>query len=424
METSQLDDIATPIAETAAGAVRLVTLRLTGNQNVLAKKSRHFGRHVRSFLETEVKSPFRFHQVSPTAFALNGKCSPKTFDRYTISLHDKMMEFLFGTEGSRAAQVIVFAGTEKEVAEFVTEPEDKAIERSKKYLSRVLTELQEVNDPEPTATAPPDHLIERYKGKRPLLYRGILACPHHVMIAYAITPNANPEASPSDALPADLDLARYLSFRGEEAIDFSIRLFDKASFLLQTSPKDMQSVIFLVPIAYRSLLAHKESQQFLQNANEHPEWVRKQIFISVFGAPQRPSTSIIQRFGTEFSSQFRTLDWQVTEPDFDPTLFLGSRLHSLTFDLHGHKTKRNQLISQFIKTASDLHSLKIRADITGIDTPEELKLALKGKLTYVSGNAVTAPLTNYAPPQKVDLQYLPILEPTVLESVSSTSNAA
>ncbi len=422
METSKPEDIATPIAETTAGAVRLVTLRLTGSQNDLAKKSQHFGRYVRSFLETEVKSPFRFRQVSPTAFALNGKCSPKAFDRYTISLHDRLMEFLFGTEGSRAAQVIVFAGTEQEVAEFITEPEDKAIERSKKYLNRVLSELKEVDTPEPTAAS--DHHIERYAGKRPLLYRGILACPHQVMIAYAITPNANPDASTSETRPADLDLARYLSFRGEEAIDFSIRLFDKASFLLQTSQKEMQSVIFLVPIAYRSLLAHKESEQFLQNANEHPEWVRNQIFVSVFGAPPRPSTSIIQRFGTEFSSQFRTLDWQVTEPDVDPTLFLGSRLHSLTFDLHGHKSKREQLIRQFIEAASDLHSLKIRAGITGIDTPEELKLAIKGKLTYVSGNAVTAPLMNYAPPQKVDLQDLPILEPTVLESVSSTSHAA
>lgn len=425
MEPTQLKDIATPIAETTAGAVRLVTLRLSNIQKLQAKKSQHFSRHVRSFLETEVKPPFRYRQVSPTAFALNSLCSRQEFDRFTIRIHDRLLEFLFGTEGAATTDILIFAGTEQEVAEFVTEPEDKAVERSRKYLQGVLSDLKKENtltQAEPDSGAEPGQ-ITRIAGKRPLLYRGILACPHNVMIAYAITPNADPAGVRPGSLPTDIDLARYMSFRGDEAINFSTRIFDKASYLLQTSSKDMQSVILLVPLSYKSLLSHKESGHFLKNASEQPEWVRNQMFISVFGAPTHPSTTVIQRFRSEFSPHFRTLDWQVTEPDFDHSLFLGSRLHSLTFDLHGHKFRRDHLITQFIDKIDDLRALKIRAGITGIDSRDELGIALKSKLTYLSGNAITAPLTNYSPAHQIELRDLPILEPTVLNSVTSSTDA-
>lgn len=425
MEPTQLKDIATPIAETTAGAVRLVTLRLSNIQKLQAKKSQHFSRHVRSFLETEVKPPFRYRQVSPTAFALNSLCSREEFDRYTIRIHDRLLEFLFGTEGSATTDILVFAGTEQEVAEFVTEPEDKAVERSRKYLQGVLSDLKKEKEPPPTepASSPVEGYISRMAGKRPLVYRGILASPHNVMIAYAITPNANPGGIQPGVPPTDIDLARYMSFRGDEAINFSTRIFDKASYLLQTSSKDMQSVILLVPLSYKSLLSQKETGHFLKIATEQPEWVRNQMFISVFGAPKHPSTTVIQRFRSEFSPYFRTLDWQVTEPDFDHNLFLGSRLHSLTFDLHGHKFRRDHLITQFIDKIDDLRALKIRAGITGIDSRDELSIALKSKLTYLSGNAITAPLTNYSPAHQIELRDLPILEPTVLNSVTSSTDA-
>lgn len=414
--------VSKPIAESVAGAVRLVKLRLSGPQEQRAQLSQKFARHISTFLDTEVKYPFRYKQISPTAFALNARVDTDTFDRYTISLHEKLVEFLFGSEGAANAEIIVFAGPEDEVQEFIGEPEEQAVDRSHKYLQRVLDSLEKSVAGRKGLRNPFD--IEYMAGQRPLLYRGILACPHHVLVAYSITPNAHPAADVPGMPHQDIDLARYLSFRGAEAIDFSIRIFDKASFLLQTSPSEMRSMILLVPLSYRSLMSHNDRIRFIRNAEDHPEWVRERIFLSIMGAPPHPGTSVIQRFGADFAGIVRSLDWQITEPDIDLNLFVGSRLDTVTLDLHASKSKRIERVRLFTRRVNEFHKLRIRTGISGIDTREELDIALNGKISYLSGDAITAPLTSCAPAQKVQISELPIMEPTVLETAFPSDSAA
>ena len=392
------------IADTRAGAVRLVSLRLSKSQSRLANESHHFSKFVGNFLNTEVKPPFKYRQVSSTAFAINGQCNADYFDSYVIDLHDRLMEFLFGTEREHDYQVLFFAGSDVDVATFITEPEEDAIQRSKAFQKAVTTRQA---TPAPTVS---DTGIDRMTGKRPLLYRGILACPPRVLLAYAITPAANPNYPMGD----DIDLNRYLKFRSHDAIDFTIRLFKKASYFLQTASREMRSVVLLVPISYRSLLSQHDRHEFMAVMADHPDWVRDQMFLSVFDTPDQPSTTAVQRFASEFSPKFRTMDWQTTRPDITLSTFLGSRLHSMTFDLHGTKSNREKRLRSFLDRTSELKSLKIRAAVTGVDTRKELQLCLDARIAYVSGNAVTAPLPGPAPAQKISLSDLPIREPTVI----------
>lgn len=401
-------DPSTHIADTSAGAVRLVSLRLSHQQQNIVDKSEHFSKYVGNFLETEVRSPFRYKQVSPTAFAINGACSPPVFDDYAFSLHERLMQFLFGTERCDDCQILFFAGSDVEVARFITETDEEALARSKAYLKRI-------SDEKTSKQSGDDKGIKRIRGKRPLFYRGILACPQRVLLAYAITPAADlPDQSGN--LNRDINLARYLDFRGDEAMEFSKRIFDKASYLLQTSRADMQSMILAVPLRYRSLLSSQDRRAFLNNVADHPSWVRDQMFLSVSGAPPNPSSSTIQRFIGEFSTNFRTIDWQVYSADFDLNIFTGCRLHSITLDLDQVKTNREKVLAQFISRAADLRRLKIRPGVSGLENAKELIACLKNQIVYASGNAVTKPLPQPALAQKIDLRDLPIIEPTVLGS--------
>lgn len=401
-------NLSTQITETRAGAVRLVSLRLNKAQKETAEKSQHFSKFVGAFLEAEIHSPFRYKQVSPTAFAINGLLDEKRFDAYIYDLHEKLMEFLFGTERCSDCNILFFAGSDIEVAKFITEPEEDAIARSQRFMKR-LAEDQEQADRKSSAS----NALRPIAGKRPLLYRGILACPQQVLLAYAITPSLNPDPTAIHN-QEDIDLARYLDFRGKDAISFSIRIFDKASYLLQTSESEMRSVVLLVPISYKSLLSKQDRQAFLNNMADHPDWVRDQIFLSVFNAPDYPSSSVMQGFVGEFSSRFRTIDWQVTRPDFDLSLFLSCRFHSITLDLYQAGSQREKFLEAFLKRIPELRAKKIRPGVSGINTTSELLRCLDAKMVYASGNAVTAPLPSPAPAQKVSSCDLPVLEPTVL----------
>ena len=419
MEKKRASDVSRTISESAAGAVRLVTLRLTGDQTELAAKSKNFGRHISFFLDKEVRDPFRYKQLSKTSFALNGRCEPSIFDRYCMDIHERLVEFLFGSEGRAPFELIVFAGSEEEVAKFIIEPEKDAIERSKTYLKRVLARLEDEDEENAGCQDLPP--IQQVSGKRRLLYRGILACRQSVLVAYAITPSASEAPDPPGVRPQDIDLARYLSFRGTEAVDYSIRVFDKASYLIQTGGRSMRSIIVLIPVSYKTLLSNSEKDRFLANLDDHPEWVRDQLFLSIFDTPPRPGSSIIQRMTTELHQYFRTIDWQVTTPHIDPSLFAGCNIHSITLDMRAHKINRRKIIQQFAQKIPEMKDMRIRPAITNIDTREELELTMRCRITYASGDAVTAPLPNCAPAQKVDFQDLPILEPTVLEAGSDAA---
>ena len=397
-----------PAAHDKTGAVRLVTLRLSAAQKERAEQSKSFSRYLTNFLDKEIKSPFRYKQLSTTAFAINGKCDPLAFDEYVIDLHARLIGFLFGSEVSPTDSVLVFAGTDIEVAEFISEPEAKAIERSRNYLKRVLEERAKIASAD-KARELPEQLPE---SKRPLLFRGILVCPKEVLLAYAVTPDKDLSVNPAQKNREDIDLENYLRSMDAEAIEFTVRLFEKASFLLQTASKEYQNSILVVPLSYKSLLSSHARQRFFAVMRDHPEWVRNHMILSVVCSPERPSSSMVQRFSGEFCRYFRTTDWQITLPDFDLSVFQGCNLQSITFDTHGYRHNRDKALESYFLQVPLLKKNKIRPAISGLETAEELRACCEAGVIYASGNAITAPLVNFGPAQKIDLQDLPLQELT------------
>lgn len=407
-QSAPSSDSRNPASSDKTGAVRLVTLRLSAAQKAKAQQSRSFSLYLSNFLDKEIQTPFRYTQLSPSSFAINGKCDSHAFDEYVVDLHERLMAFLFGSEISPEDGVLVFAGTDTEVAQFISEPEDKAIERSRNYLKRVLEQREEMakaaGDEKPV-----EHLPE---SRRPLFYRGILVCPKEVLLAYAITPGKSLSVRPAQQDLEDIDIGTYLTPLDAEAIDFTIRIFEKTSYLLQTASKDCQSAILVLPLSYKSLLSSHARQKFFAVMREQPEWVRNHMILSVFCAPSRPSSSMVQRFSGEFSRHFRTTDWQVTQPDFDLSVFQGCNLQSITFDTHSIRQNREKSLEQYFLQVPQLKKSRIRPAISGLKTSEELMACCNAGVIYASGDAVTAPLPNFGPAQKIDLADLPMMELT------------
>lgn len=412
---TQAEQPGTTARTSRTSAVRLVSLRLKKSESELAATSSLFARSVNSFLESEIKPPFQYKKVTATAFALNGKCTPQELDDYIDDLQSRILEFLFGTDRDDDCDILFFSGSDVDVANFITMPENGAREMAIKF-NRDRQERKRAQDIK-SGRFPP-----AVNGKRELLYRGILLCPHKVLLSYAITPDAGTTDQENRSSGIDVNLGNYLEFRGDEAIDFSIRIFDKISYLLQTGGQEIKTCVLVVPIDYKSLLKRQHRDRFLENLKQHPDWVRQNMILSVFRCPSHPGSTILQKFAGLFGPLFRTIDWQVTDPDFNLHALTGCHFHSLTFDMFLLRpNQRQKALERFTRRATELKQHKIRAAVSGVETTEELLQCLASGIVYASGNAVTAPMKVFAPAQKVEIRDLPILEPTTLEA---TTNAA
>ncbi|MAT33686.1 MAG: hypothetical protein CMK06_00840 [Ponticaulis sp.] len=393
--------------------MRLISLRLSRSEADAVNQSTTFARSLSTFLESEVRAPFTYQKVSATAFALKGTCPPEQLDDYVETLQKQIMEFLFGTQRDADGDVLFYSGEDVEVARFLTESEAQARARSQKYLKKI--KERRLAEAQPNAPA-----FEALPGKRDLLYRGILLCRHKVLLSYAITPAANHRDGINPALRQDINIGHYLELRGDQAIDYSNRIFDKASYLLQTGSKQNRSMILVVPLSYSSLLSSKDREKFLALVRTHPDWVRQSMILSVFGCPGKPGSSVVQRFFGEFSHWFRLIDWQVSDPDFDLSVFQGCGLHGITLDTYAIRSnQRSKAVERFLRRLPEMKSAGLRGSISGISTVEELRHCMGAGLVYASGDAVTAPLSVCAPAQQVELRDLPILEPTIHNAESA-----
>lgn len=396
--------VAKHITTNAAGAVRLVSLRLTASERSLVESSKSISVFIQRFLEKAVQPPFRFKQISELSFAISAPCDDDMFSDYAITLHERLKEFLFGSERSEEADVLVFAGNDVDVAKFLSETEEEASARSEAFVKRVQDAKAE------SGSIVVNPAFKPMTGKRPLLFRGILECKHNVLLAYAITPSSSDRYESGDFVHGDISLAQYLQFRGAESIRFSMRVFDKASYLLQTSREEGQKVFFNCPLSYRSVLSIQDKHQFFENMNQHPDWVRDHMFLTVYAAPPSASSSVIQRFCSQFSPYFRFLDWHVTHSDFAPNQFMAGHLHSVSLDLDNVRSHREQELRHFLEKVASLRKLKIRAGVYGVETVEELRQCAQAGVTYASGNAITGALTSFSPVRTVSPGELPILQ--------------
>ena len=266
---------------------------------------------------------------------------------------------------------------------------------------------------------------EPAEAKRSLLYRGILLCPHQVLLAYAVTPASQAPALSQKGVVTDINVGRYLNILGDEAISYTIRVFEKISYLLQTTPEQHRSFVMVVPLSYDSLLRGHDRTDFLNCMKRHPEWVRRNMLLSVFGCPANPGSSIVQRFSGEFVSLFRTVDWQVTDPDFSVGIFQGCNFNTITLDTYGIRPQiRGRALKKFISRVPDIRRLSIKAGVSGVNTREELTACMGAKVSYVSGDAITGPLPTFALAQKIELIDLPVSEPTMLDISFSADKAA
>ena len=417
-----MDSLDCADVETQNGAFRLVTLRLSAGEEEAIRRSNNLRRTIKIFIESEVRPQFKCQQIAPNSFAFSGKATEAEFLTFAKGFYDRLLSLLFGNKRNASHEILLFAGPEEDVAQFLTEPEDEARKRSVEFLSKFVE--QSTKNVEQGDEEEERNKLSKISGKRKIFYRGILLNPQNILIAFAMTPAANAsEDDGTTSLSSDIDLTEYLEFRGTESIDFSLRLFNEASDIIESNEDKSEANVFLIPLNYNSIFSNKDRNLLLHAVRARSDDTRKKLILTIFNAPKQLSSTALQRFVGEFGLHFRSIGLSVTEPDIDPNLFLGCKLHSVTLSLNDRPDHlRMKAIQTFLKRADKLKAQKIRTAVSGIRTTDEFYVCQTASVSYLSGDAVTESLKSFAPAQHIDLCDLPISNSRIIEMASSDPN--
>lgn len=377
------------------GAVRLISIDETSG-NVRPQNGQTIEKYVTRFLENHVSAPYQFKQFSAHSFAIHGPGTEESLKTYVIALHRQLKDFLFGASSDTSEDALSFAGPDADVAQFLTEPADKARARSEAF------EAEEERKQHALNGSMMGEAREVEADTHPLLFRGVMECQHSALFSFIITPRST-KSYLSDANPA-----HFIDALGPNAIDYEIHAFEAASHFLKDAAKKHMNVMFQLPLSYRTLLSSRRKTAYINALKQHPVWVRDQMFLSIVGAPTSPHSGVIQRYVSEFRPWFRFLDWRVTNPKFIVENLTVPKLHSVTLELQQTEKNREQKISAFIKRVAPLKRARVRAGVTGLSNGYELVQAIAGGIRYASGDAITAPLSHYRAAVKINAANLPL----------------
>ena len=403
------------IGTAKTGAIRLVSLRLTSDQEQLMDGSKMFSRFVEQFLETEVQRPYRFKQLSGTSFMINGPGSPSDFEDYVLTLHDSLKAFLFGSEDKEATNdFLTFAGTEEEVATFATEPEEKARKRSESFMSSV--RMRQIENDRVANDDPEEEKPLTMSGTR---YRGFFHCQKKALLGFRITPAHDDVNQTIGFQDVDRNISQTIRAAGDNAIDFCIDVLEKSSADLQSDAARSSAIVFNCPFPYGSLSSSADKSRFLACLSRQPEWVRNRIILTVEGTPPSTNSSMLIRYKTEFSPLIRNLGWMLGGNDLAPAEFIGSQLHAVGLDLDQVTTSRETALRSFCKHVPALKELRIAQAVRGLRSLEELNICIDHGIVYASGDAITSALRQFVPAQLVKPERLPLNDQHLFNNASS-----
>tara|TARA_X000000950_G_scaffold140817_1_gene174713 strand:+ start:13493 stop:14731 length:1239 start_codon:yes stop_codon:yes gene_type:complete len=382
------------------GALRLISLEIPDGLSEKKDIDRTVATYTARFLESHVKPPFRYDQVTPTSFIVHGACRPNEFEDFLVSLQLRLREFLFGSETASKVDIVSFTGSDDALKTFMMADDATAKRRADSYLNAYQTRHRDITE---------QHSAWRYgwQGDARIFtehfrYRGILECKQRVMIGQAITV-ADHHSETQD----DIHVGRFMAVRAPHTIDFEIAAYKHSRVRAEEAYKAGLNSIVLTPISYHTLIVPEAREKYLKAIEGAPSWAKNLTGLVVFCAPENASVNAIQRCAEEFSPYFRFIDWQVRSVNFQPSQFANSRLNTLTFDIHDQLDKRIEAIKTFGGYADALRKMRILPGITGVKTRDEVLTAIKSGIRYLSGPAITCALKTPCPIMHVSPAELP-----------------
>ncbi len=387
-----------------SGAIRLIRVSVPETLELTDDVRKTIGTYSKRFLENTVKWPFKHHILNHTSFLISAEGHESEIDEYIISLQMRLREFLFGSEEDETGEleVLAFAGSMDEIQTFLKAHPLEAKRISEEFRNRIENRNREME------TAPKKwrynwHTRTSVSDQR-FRFRGILHCKQRIVIAHALTAKDMYGSPGFD----DIHLGKFLRAREQNTIDFEITAFRHALERASRARASGTPLVLFTPVTYRTLIAKEARTKYLQAIKDAPDWIDEHIGVMVFCGPDSPSFDAIQHCATDFGVHFKYIDWQIGTAHANPSRFMNSGLHSVTFDIHGVINDRVGEIEMFGTHIPEFNKMKIRAAITGIKTRDELLAALKVGTSFVSGPFITTALHEPLKPRQISPADLPL----------------
>lgn len=369
----------------------LVDPSLTGlSEAVLAPL---VGKIVSAYLETRWTWPRRFAPVAAYAFLLTDPHARQLDVRELARLSKELQIKLFGASAAGEVSLVLFEGTEAAARAF------GALDRTE--LAAVLAD--------PTRL-PPGGRLSQITATAP---DGPPPADPHDLSARAAPPEPGAPAEPTgrlhgvyftlrgvfigDVLSAAAPGARPASIvGGPEQMPRDAASFDAACITAALgflADPGFTSLLY-VPIAYDSVVRTSLRAQSEQDLSKLPADRRGQLAAVVYHAPRDPMFGAMSQIRATLGPRFTSIDLRVDDPGFEVEKLSPGAVAGVSFALpSGDRLTRFTALRQFAARRDLYRQRRIWASVTNVRDTEELAACAALRIPFVTGPAVSPPLT-------------------------------
>ena len=198
----------------------------------------------------------------------------------------------------------------------------------------------------------------------------------------------------SAVMPSGMDYSLFGSagqLPGENATAFDMRCIAVTAARLASSK--LEGALF-VPICFSSVMRPANREIYEAELPQLPADRRYQLVAVVYDVPRLPARHTFAWLHDLLDPHFSQLDLQISDPGFDLDLVPAGAVNTVTLRLpEGGEITRNSAIKRFFEKKQTFKRQNIGAAFTNVRTKAELDACLRVPITYVSGPAVSTPLS-------------------------------
>ncbi len=177
---------------------------------------------------------------------------------------------------------------------------------------------------------------------------------------------------------------------GENAPDYDLRCVSAAAAM---ADKLISGAVFL-PICYAAVMRPATRELYEDGLRQLAPDRRYQRVAVVYDVPRLPARHSFAWLRDLLEPHFAQFDLQISDPAFDLELVPAGAVNSVTLRLPDTgEINRTSAIKRFFERKSLFKKQNIAAGFTNVRTKAELEACLKPPIIYVSGRAVSLPLS-------------------------------
>lgn len=347
------------------------------------------------FLETRWSWPRRFEVMALTSFLLVDPRAERLEMKCLQDLSYDLQLRLFGSSGDGGmVELVAFEGDPDEVARFANlEPDElrramipealtpPLVGRMTRITVDQVCPVAMPGSPDPEAPSGPGRSPPPEQPLTPS-FSGIYFAPREAFLGCVVGGRETGYSLVDGSHPRQREAARA----------HDARVIALAADILDRQPTFVGACH--LPVCYASLIHRQEREDYQTWLQALPRARRGNLAVSVYDTPRDPSFSALSQVKTFLDPYFRIVDLQTLDPEFAVERLAFQAVHSVTLVLpDASPLARIAAIRRFADRIPLFRQKRIWPAITNVRNAVEFESCLARRIPFVSGQAVTASLS-------------------------------